>query len=189
MFVVYVEGPRDRDVLRGWAQRLDPYLGEALDSGAVILGGRRPDRAVAHLRELRREAGGARGLCVLDRDGGRDGVPEPGPGLEFHVWSRRHIESYLLVPEAIRRSLQLPEDDHRVERACRDLLPAPGDLGSWQSLDAKRLLSPEGELSRAIGRPIRPGRVARWMRRDEIHEEVRGLLRRAGHVFERARVE
>jgi hypothetical protein len=116
---------------------------------------------------------------VLDRDGGREELPPTHPGLEFHVWSRRHIESYLLVPEAIRRSLRLPANDHRVARACRLILPDPGDENAFQELDAKRLLAPEGELARAVGRPLRAGRIARAMRAEEIHPEVRELLERA----------
>ncbi len=186
MLVVYVEGPRDRDVLRGWAQRVDPGLGRLMGAGTVILGGRQPERAAAHFRELRVASAGARGLCVLDREGHRAPVPEPAPVLEFHVWSRRHIESYLLVPEAIRRSVRLPRADRRLERACRDLLPDPDDLGAWRALDAKRLLDPAGELSRAVGRPLRAGRIARAMREDEIHQEVRGLLARARAAFRAA---
>jgi hypothetical protein len=183
MLVVYVEGPRDRDVLRGWAQRVDPGLGRIMGTGTVILGGRQPNRATAHFEDLRGSSSGARGLCVLDRDGDRERAPEPAPGLEFHVWSRRHIESYLLVPEAIRRSLRLPRADRRLERACRKLLPDPEDLGGWRALDAKRLLDPAGALSRAVGRPLRAGRIARAMHEDEIHQEVRGLLSRARAAF------
>ncbi len=184
MFVVYVEGPRDRDLLRGWAQRVDPSLMRALGDGSVILGGRQPRRAAAHFRALAREREDLRGLCILDRDGGpEEPVPPADPGLEFHVWSRRHIESYLLVPEAMRRSLRLRPHDRRLERACRELLPEPDDEPAWRSLDAKRLLAPEGPLSRAVGRPLRAGRIARAMRVDEIHPEVRGLLAHARAVF------
>jgi len=179
MFVLYVEGPRDRDVLQAWARRVHPPLGSALARRSVILGGRQPERAAAHFGALRREEARARGLCVLDRDGGRGALPDSEPGLEFHVWGRRHIESYLLVPDAIRRSLRLPPDDRRVARACLRFLPEPADESAFLALDAKRLLAPEGELARAVGRPLQPGRIARAMREDEIHPEVRGLLERA----------
>ena len=46
-FVLYVEGPRDRSILRAWAQRLLPERGPDLLEGAVILGGRRPPRITA----------------------------------------------------------------------------------------------------------------------------------------------
>ncbi len=184
MFVLYIEGPRDKDVLRAWAQRVSRSLGRALSERSIILGGRQPERAAAHFRGVRRVHDGARALCVLDGDGGRADPPQGDPALEFHVWERRHIESYLLVPDAIRRSLRLPQDDHRLMRACRDLLPEAEDKEGWCRLDAKRLLAPDGELARAVGRPIQPGRVARAMREDEIHLEVRGLLARAQAVFQ-----
>jgi len=188
MFVLYVEGPRDRDVLRAWALRLHAPLGRAMAAAAVILGGRQPRRARSHFRELRDAHPDALGLCVLDRDGnGHDlSPPEEEPGLEFHVWGRRHIESYLLVPEAIRRSLRLPSADGRVTRACRRLLPAEDDENAFQDLDAKRLLAPEGELARAVGRPLQTGRIARAMREDDLHPEVRQLLERALVAFRRS---
>jgi hypothetical protein len=187
MFVFYIEGPRDKDVLRAWARRLNRSLGRALSECSIILGGRQPQRAAAHFRDVRRVHDGARALCVLDRDGGREDPPQGDPALEFHVWERRHIESYLLVPDAIRRSLRLPHDDRRLLRACRDLLPEADDKEGWGRLDAKRLLAPEGELTRVVGRPIQPGRIARAMREDEIHEEVRALLAHAQAGFQGGR--
>lgn len=184
MFVLYIEGPRDKDVLRAWARRVSWPLGRALSERSVILGGRQPERAAAHFRDVCRVHDGARALCVLDRDGGCGDAPQGDPALEFHVWERRHIESYLLVPDAIRRSLRLPQGDRRLLRACRDLLPEADDKEGWGRLDAKRLLAPEGELARVVGRPIQPGRVARAMREDEIHQEVRGLLDHAQAAFQ-----
>src|SRR5215831_10019361 len=111
-FILYVEGPRDRSILRAWAQRLLPELAPDLLEGAVILGGRRPARAVEHFRA---RAPGSRGLCVLDRDEDTASDLPPEDGLEFFTWGRRHIESYLLVASAIRRALSLPASDHRLE--------------------------------------------------------------------------
>jgi hypothetical protein len=187
MFVLYVEGPRDRDVLLAWAWRVNAGLRRALDEGAVILGGRRPERAVAHFRELRARDAAARGLCVLDRDGTAEEAAPAGPpaGLDFHVWRRRHIESYLLVPEAIRRSLQLPAHDARVARALRRLAPASEDERALRDLDAKRLLAPDGELARSLGLPVSPGRIARSMRADELAPEIHGLLGRAVAAWRR----
>ncbi|MEN8159838.1 MAG: hypothetical protein ABFS41_07195, partial [Myxococcota bacterium] len=89
--VLYVEGPRDRDILEGWARAESARLGRALDDAAVILGGRQPDRAAAHFLEERERRPGLRGLCVLDRDGGGEPMPPGLPGLEVFTWSRRHI--------------------------------------------------------------------------------------------------
>lgn len=176
-FVLYVEGPRDRDILSRWARTVSGRLGRAVEESSVILGGRRPARAVEHFREHRGREAGARALCVLDRDGGATLVPGE-PGLEFYTWRRRHIESYLLVPDAIRRTLGMARHDLRVERLLREQLPAEDDEDAWGEVDAKRLLHPQGPLARALGRRLPPGRIARTMQRGELHPDVVDFLER-----------
>jgi len=179
-----VEGPRDRDLLRIWAQRRAIRPAAAVRS-AVILGGRQPLRAIEHFRRVRATAPAARGLCVLDRDHeGRPGVAPDEPGLEFFTWSRRHIESYLLVPDALRRSVRSQQERFRLDRALRDHLPREGDEGAWRAMDAKRLLGREGALARALGRPIPVGRIARTLRWDELHDDVVVLLERIRRCVE-----
>ncbi len=177
-FVLYVEGPRDRDLLRTWAQRVSPILARAIAECTVILGGRQPARAVAHFRELRARGEAERGLCVLDRDGesGALRLADEEPGLDFFTWRRRHIESYLLVPEAIRRSARTPAD-LRVVRSLRELLPPADDEAALADLDAKRLLARHGPLDQLLG-SLPPSRIARAMRAEELHPDVRDLLDR-----------
>lgn len=177
-FALYVEGPRDQSLLETWAQRVSPALAEAMAEVTVILGGCQPARAAEHLRGLRERAGDAYGLCVLDRDA--DGAPRPRaieePGLETFTWTRRHVESYLLVPDAIRRSLRLPAADTRIERFfARELPTGEEALGA---VDAKRLFAFRGELQQLVGRPVRPVQVARAMFAGEIHPDVFALLAR-----------
>lgn len=181
-FWLYVEGPRDHEVLRGWAQACDPGLLRAIEGCAVILGGRRPARAAEHFRSMGAPAEGMRGVCVLDGDGAAR-TPDAGangahhvPGLAYFTWSRRHIESYLLSPEAIRRSLRLRRDDVRVERILRECLPAEADEDAWRGVDAKRLLAENGPLARGLGRSVALGRVARAMREPELHPDVQQLF-------------
>jgi hypothetical protein len=173
--VLYVEGPRDRDILEGWTRAASVALARAVRETAVILGGRQLGRALSHFAEAAAARPGLRGLCVLDRD---DGAEAPGgaEGLEIFVWSRRHIESYLLVPAAIQRALRLPEHDGRVARLLRQHLPNAADEGTLRDLDAKRLLGATGPIARALGRPLALGRIARAMRADELHGDVSGLL-------------
>lgn len=176
--VLYVEGPLDRDVLGGWAERLAPRARPVLES-SVILGGRRPERAVEDLELRRVHEPGLRGLCVLDRDGEEAPLEHPdAPGLAFYTWSRRHIESYLLVPAAIGRCLRRRADRARVERCLRQELPAWRDEERLRTFDAKRVLARDGALARTLGRPLRPGRIARAMRDGEFHEDVLELFRR-----------
>lgn len=182
-FVVYVEGPRDRDILRGWAFRVSPALGEALAAAAVILGGRRPGRAIEHFEGVRRFAEGSRALCVLDRDDEPAASAEGAAGLEFFTWSRRHIESYLLVPDAIRRAIRARPDDPRVGRVLDRHLPHPDDEAALRSIDAKKLLSAQGALAKAFGRPVAPGRLAREMHAGEHHDDIRALFDRMRHAL------
>ena len=189
----------------------------------MILGGRQPARAIADFQKRGGLAAGYSGLIVLDRDdyprttreaGFSDsletvsGSPPGEPavhadgvtqevGLEVFVWTLRHIESYLLVPEAIRRMLGLEPDDRRVERSLAAFSSTskgrgfPSPRGSSQSVDvarsihkeelhAKRFLGSGGSLSEALGTELRAGEIARAMRPEEIHDDVRSLFDRIG---------
>ncbi len=179
-FVVYVEGARDGEILRGWARGMSPPLSRALGGAMVILGGRRPERARRHLDDLREAHPEARGLCVLDRDARAVSVDETD-GLEAFCWSRRHIESYLLAPGAIRRALRLDAaQTAQLERLLRSHAPGLADEVALDRLDAKRLLGPKGPLARELGRRLPPGRIARATRPEELHPEVVRLLARLG---------
>lgn len=179
-FLLYLEGPRDREILKNWCRRLAPALARAVDTSTVLLGGRQPLRAVAHHRGLCDEGRVPRGICILDRDG----LPETPswsddtPGLEFFTWPRRHIESYLLVPAAILRGLPRRHDIPALERLVGEFLPDAGDEASFRELDAKHLLSARGPLGQVAGRDLRPGRIARNMTEAEMHPDVTSLLSR-----------
>ena len=178
-FVLYVEGPSDREIIRIWARSVSHHVARAMDDRVVILGGRQPARAVNHMQSLGGFAAGVRGVCVLDRDnnhGSRCDLEEPG--LELFVWPRRHIESYLLVPDAICRSAGVPRRSPRVDRILERHLPEAGDDRALAEVDAKRLLARRGPLSAALGVPLSPARIARNMRRQELHSDVRGLIER-----------
>jgi hypothetical protein len=172
---LYVEGPRDREIIEGWAQRVSRRLADCVRESTVILGGRQPARALEHLAEARAENGEVRGLCVLDRDQ-EHALPTlpPDAGLELFVWSRRHIESYLLVPGALRRVLR--DADPRALRALAADLPAADDTRAWGELDAKRRLV-------ANVQRLPWGRIARSLRDDEVHPDVRAFLMRLATLF------
>lgn len=179
-FILYVEGPRDREILRAWAYRLLPSLARRIIGAAVILGGRQPQRALQHFRSRGGTASGVRALCILDRDDGAAIQPstEGESGLEFFTWSRRHIESYLLVPGALRRTLCLGQGDTQLERLLDEHLPAACDESAFRNVDAKRFLGPNGILPRALGRPIPLSDVARATRESELHPDVHQLFSR-----------
>jgi hypothetical protein len=179
--ILYVEGPQDRAILRAWAYRLLPSLGRRLLGASVILGGRRPARAIEHFRNAGGSDAGLVGVCVLDRDDGNQPPFSDSavPGLEFFTWGRRHIESYLLVPAAIQRTLRtIPDGDRRIRRAIDAALPASVDESAYGQIDAKRLLGPNGELPRVVGQSISVQRVARATRVEELHPDVHRLFDR-----------
>ncbi|MDH3686141.1 MAG: hypothetical protein OEP95_07935 [Myxococcales bacterium] len=175
-FFVYVEGPRDRDVLRAWARRASPRLAKRLAPVCVILGGRQPARAMEDLSRRREQHPSASGLCVLDGDDfGSNEDPREVSGLEWFVWRRRHIESYLLVPDAIERALRNREV--QVGPVFREAEVPLADERLLASFDAKAFLGARGPLALAGG-AVPPGRIARAMRPDELHPDVQALLGR-----------
>ncbi len=179
-FVLYVEGPSDRDIVRIWARSLSQHLARGIDECVVILGGRQPARAVEHMRRLGGSDAGVRGLCVLDRDDhdAQRNDSLASPGLELFVWPRRHIESYLLVPAAILRCGLISPDDSHATRLLQKHLPGESDEAAIADIDAKRLLGIRGPLASALGASISPALIARNMRADELHPDVRALLDR-----------
>lgn len=177
-FVLYVEGPSDCEILRRWAGLVSASLSETIVSSAVILGGRRPARAVEHFEGIGAKDAGLRALCVLDRDGQEpDDVADAPEGLEFFTWPRRHIESYLLVPTAMRRCLRLPPGDPRLSELLLDLPREVGDE-ALRALDAKRLLAAKSTLAREFGASLSATRIARCMRRSDLHPDVLELFER-----------
>jgi hypothetical protein len=205
--VLYVEGARDREILGCWARRVDPGLARCIERNTVILGGRRPARAMDDFQKRGGAEAGYSGLIVLDRDhhdhhdhhDANPTQPEPDGGLELFVWSLRHIESYLLVPSAIRRMLRLGADDRTVERfieshSTQDAMAttktkrearerssdAIVSAGVHDSLHAKRLLGAGGSLSEALGAELRAGDIARAMRIEDLHGDVHQLFDRIG---------
>jgi hypothetical protein len=180
-YVLYVEGPRDREILACWARRIDHDLARAIESHAVILGGRRPARALSDFRKRGGAKAGLTGLVVLDRDDHSAQTHEidqraisEESGLEVFVWGRRHIESYLLVPEALRRLVGLDAEDRRIERFVEDEEHGP------EVLHAKRILGTGGSLAEVVGTELRAGEIARAMRREEFHQDIFDLFDRIG---------
>jgi hypothetical protein len=188
-FILYVEGPRDREILRAWAYRLLPSMARRIIDAAVILGGRQPRRAIEHFRDRGGAESGVRALCILDRDDGGAFHPtsEGENGLEFFTWTRRHIESYLLVPGALSRALCLGDRNPSLQRLLGEHLPDIDDEVAFRNVDAKRLLGPKGALPRALGRPIPLSGIARATRENELHPDVHEVFGRLRGMVEGCR--
>jgi hypothetical protein len=144
-----------------------------IEQHTVILGGRQPARAVADFKKRGGAQAGLSGLIVLDRDHHDELALAPEEaGLDLFVWSLRHIESYLLVPAAIRRLLDLAADDRRVERFVDD--------HGHETVHAKSILGAGGSLSRALGAELRASAIARAMRTEDLHGDIHDLFREIG---------
>ena len=188
-FILYVEGARDREVLAGWARHVAPVFGRTLERSTVILGGRQPARAVDDFRRRGGAAAGLSGLVVLDRDDhpldsplGSPLAQGLEPGLELFIWSLRHIESYLLVPAAIRRVAPHAPDDRTllafIERHAAADPRGESSPGRRVGPHAKRMLGAGGALGESLGVELRAGEIAKAMRRDELHADVHDLFAR-----------
>ena len=170
-------------------------LVRCIEQNSVIMGGRRPARALSEFQKRGGARAGLRGLIVLDRDDLEPedaGVADHGDvteaGLEVFVWSLRHVESYLLVPAAIRRVLRHAEDDPIVERALSVLLSEEEATNgasrgrSTGSVHAKRMLGAGGSLSEVLGVDLHAGEIARAMAADDLHSDIRALFGRIGSL-------
>ena len=183
--MLYVEGARDREILSGWARHVAPIFGRTLERSTVILGGRQPARAIDDFRRRGGVQAGFAGLVVLDRDDHHDDSPTPRtlePGLELFIWSQRHIESYLLVPAAIRRIARHAPDDRTllawIEGYEEASLRGDTSPGRRVGPHAKRMLGVGGALGESLGVELRAGEIAKAMRRDELHADVHALFAR-----------
>ncbi len=182
-FAFYVEGPRDRDVMRLFANKLSPALARTMDPCVEILGGRRPERAAKLFREKSTHARACgevppTALCILDRDDHVNcRVDFPAEqGLEFVIWQRRQIESYLLVPRAIRNCCRASRELPALDRLLAALIPNPDDERKLRDLDAKRILAARGPIAGLIGRPLRAREIVRSMSPLDVHSDVRRVL-------------
>ena len=208
--VLYVEGTRDLELLRLWAKVLgkDERLFERLP--VHKLDGRDPKQARHHFLGVRSFRPDVAAICVLDPDADRAALVgslehHREPGLEYHVWQRRHIESYLLVPPAFGRAVHGSGDllAGATEASLRAFLQRPPrghlfpenipsfrsfDLDWMRHFDAKcAIFSPATADASFIveeGIPdLTPERVAQAMLPDEVHEDVVALIE---HIYERA---
>lgn len=116
---LYVEGETDEACLRGWARALhktQEFAGLAglLDKVAFhYLKGGNADEMISladrHFKACRFLSDDPCRLLVLDRNDGK-WQARVGKDEQLLVWTKRHIESYLLVPEAWVRAVKAAAD-------------------------------------------------------------------------------
>jgi len=188
--VLYVEGGTDEKILGEWARCLDHPTRRFFDRPFVHwLGGRSLREARDHFFALRAAFPGLRGVCLLDGDNRDDPDEETTrAGLVVLRWRRYEIENYLLQPAAIKRFVEFPLMEPRIEEAFWQQVPSGTDLfGDHVSLvrvkASDEFLVP---LLEDVGQAT-PKRdlylLAAQMQPDEIHPEVTEKLDRLAEAL------
>ncbi len=98
-WVLYLEGETDLAILSSLARRLEHPAELALRSPFVIYVGNQPSRARSHFFGVRYSNPELRGYALFDR---LELLDQPKSPLVSRTWSRREIENYLVVPDALR---------------------------------------------------------------------------------------
>ena len=218
---VYVEGETDEELLRGWAKALAEdsafkTLSQDMQRVAfVALKGGSADEmlqfADKHFRGCKLLGDGAERVLVLDRNDGKWlRRAEQDPNLL--VWRKRHVESYLLVPEAWERAARAAADNQfpivagAAAGTVRNFFKeqSRGLEVNWlnpseqlfRDLDAKQMLF-EARASRGDGYDaltarlhdqqvvIERGDVAAAMLSTEIHEDVKQVFQKISTALSR----
>ena len=183
--VLYVESETDERMLKEWARILEHPAQRFFERPFVHwLGGRSLHEAKAHFFAMRSAFPNLRGLCLLDGDNRDEPDAETtGAGLDVLRWRRYEIENYLLQPEAIKRFVDFPLGDARIDDAFWSQVPRGADLfGDHVSLvRVKASTEFLGPLLDNLERST-PKRdlylLAAKMEVDEIHPEIREKLDR-----------
>jgi hypothetical protein len=140
-----VEG-KDIAILRRWQAALFPDASEAFDVLPNMgIGGWSGWPYAVGSSMLLRNAGGEtiRVYCILDRDYHSEGEVEKRAreaaerGVQLHVWARKEIENYLLIPSLITRVInQFALSKTTTETEVRDSLGRLADRLRDETLDA-----------------------------------------------------
>jgi hypothetical protein len=153
--------------------------------------GRNPREAKGHVFALHAIHPSIRGLLLLDGD--NRSLPDrelTADGLTIVRWTRYEVENYLLVPDAIRRTLSpepadlftATEASKAIDYLKTQLPPAffsnpLADSAAIVSVPASKQLLPQ--MFDAAGRPLEKGDfflIAQNMKPEEIHPEVVRVL-------------
>ena len=154
---LYVEDHTDVDILREWARVLAHPALKFLDSPVVVYIGNVPAKAHDHFFGLQTAYPLLRGTMLIDKT---DIQLVEGGGLLELMWSRREIENYLLVPEAILRFCQ-----EELQRLYHHPEEDQGQLTIWDAVISDQLKATRDLLQRFVlpdvfDRPLEDGPFA-----------------------------
>ena len=190
--VLYCEGESDFNILRAWSEVLNHPAKRFFSKPFFHVNeGRNPREAKGHLFAIHAIHPSIRGLLLLDGD--NRSLPDReliANGLLVVRWHRYEIENYLLVPNAIKRTLSpeprdlftAPAVSKAIDYLKTQLPPAfftepLADSAAVVSVPASKELLPQ--MFEAAGRPLEKGDfflIAQNMRPEEIHPEVVRVL-------------
>jgi hypothetical protein len=206
--LLYVEGETDEACLRGWARALDLAKNMHRVAFVFLKGGSAREMlefADRHFTACRFLGEEPRRLLVLDRNDGK-WQPRAGKDENLLVWTKRHVEAYLLVPEAWVRAVHVAAQgqfslaEPEATKLVRDFFAeqSRGLDVDWlhtrdelfRDVNAKRMLfdarrtRPEDGYDALAARLYDAGLVvsredvAAAMQPEEIHEDVRAVLKK-----------
>ena len=177
--VLYVESETDEKILTEWARILNHPAQKFFKRPFVHwLGGRSLHEAKSHFFAMQAAFPAIHGVCLLDGDN-RDEPDEETTNAELLVlrWRRYEIENYLLQPEAIKRFLNFPLMQFKIDEAFWKQVPLGTDLfGDHVSLG--RIKASDEFLIPLLNNVEKntPKRdlylLATIMHKDEIHPEI-----------------
>jgi hypothetical protein len=189
--VLYCESQSDFNILKAWSDVLRHPAKRFFEQPFFHPNeGRNPREARGHLFALRAIHSNLRGLLLLDGDN-RD-LPDHeirADGLAIKRWKRYEIENYLLVPQAIRRTLGADDDlfthaeaSRAIQYLQRQLPPVffddpLADNAVVESIAASKELLPK--MFEAAGRHMEKSDfflIAVNMQPNEVHPEVTQVL-------------
>jgi len=127
--ILYLEGNTDFDLLKAWAEILNPELSQWFKSLPFWHNnqGRNPKEARAHYFALKAVKSDLQAILILDGD--NRNLPDreiSADGLSVLRWERYEAESYLLHPASIERFIEKEKGElfaHQALNFLRDQMP------------------------------------------------------------------
>lgn len=187
--ILYVEDESDHRILAKWAYTLDHPAQKFFDRPFIrVLHGSNPKDAHDHFFAMRAVCPTIRGLCLLDGDLGehhdeqkRRGSSNDDSKVKVIRWERYEIENYLLHLDAIKRFVDWPLGDHRIEEEFWKQVPR--DAHPFSDIASlTRVKGSDEFLIPLLEKTVRPTmkrdlyQLAEVMKPEEIHPEVKSKL-------------
>lgn len=186
--LLIVENLSDARMLRAWSKQLGiPWPKNLVDWPWTGGSGERKQLFL----QLQKEIPELRAISIRDRDDQELNQVDPDtlndkafnsniPNLSLRVWRRRHIENYVLLPDAIARASEKPLEEIEALMAAHALVVpnnfAAADVAAAM-LDARgKEITQKGANSVKVLCGVMPIEIASAMTPDEIPEDIKQLI-------------